>query len=153
MTFLYLKSAKKIHQNKYNCAVLFLSQMYWGFIYASKYIFVINVHCKTLETYETLTYVRSVWCSCRVFSLTSVDGKRERQYKLRGRWGGGEQLCRLHTEISPSPHNSFQQLNYWYGQGHGGCRNSIKSLPHTEEEDCRLPGGSSSTLLWNAVLT
>ena len=30
---------------KYNCVVLFLSQLYWLFIYASKYIFPIFQHC------------------------------------------------------------------------------------------------------------
>ena len=45
---------------KYNCVVIFLSQMHWLLMYASRY----NFFCKT-SVCETLTNGNSVWCSRR----------------------------------------------------------------------------------------
>ena len=60
---------------KYNCVVLFLSQLYLLFIYAFKY-FLIDHHCKSHTEFSDLFAKGKIyWCSRRVFvkSQTSTD--------------------------------------------------------------------------------
>ena len=71
-----LSKLEKFHHSlalpniKYNCAILFWSQLYWLFIYATKYIFLqkenfpIDAHTK-IGT-EITVIGRNYWSSCRV---------------------------------------------------------------------------------------
>ena len=54
---------------KYNCSILFLCQMYWSFVYVSKYFLLIDHHCKTSQIRQNCP------SSCRVlmFGASLLD--------------------------------------------------------------------------------
>ena len=51
---------------KYNCAVLLWSQLYWVFIYDSKYIFIDTNAKMWTEIIDFVVLGRNYWSSCRV---------------------------------------------------------------------------------------
>ena len=63
-----LQCSSAVPNIKYNCVVLFLSQLCWLYIYASKYISIItDTHTKIWTEIMIMSFLgRNYWSSCRV---------------------------------------------------------------------------------------